>query len=260
MSIFADPDAAVAEISAIRLQMISGFRGLPAAALATPAGETSYLMRKLQAAEAEVARRLAVFLEPTAIFPVTAPTSDQIAALDGMPWAIEPGYDMPDNFFTGNFYAVMQLLQRPAISVSSVNIFYPQTGQLLFSIPLDWLRLDYKHGQLSIVPGGLISSQPLSLMQMQLFFAGQNVPHMIQIQYVAGLQPTDPHVPDVQDLILRLAALRVLYDQFLPQSSSISADGLSRSASQDLGKQRDLLFEELSDMRESIRGVDFGFG
>lgn len=263
MSIFSDSAAALVELQTVRLAMIANSRALSAAATGTsaspfPDGGATYLARKLQAAEAKVARRLGIFLEPTTIFPVNEPTADQLAALGGKPYAIEPAYDMPPGFVSTTAFPTMQLLQRPVSSVSSIKVIYPATNQLLFDIPLSWVRLDFKHGQLTIAPSGLANSAPVSIFQLQAFYMGDWVPHMIWIQYVAGLPPHDPRVPEICDLILRMAALGTLYDRFLPQSGSISADGLSRSISQDLSKHQEAIDAELGDLRESINGIIFG--
>lgn len=263
MSIFTDSAAALAELQNVRLAMIANSRALSAAATGTSTapfedGGNTYLSRKLQAAEAEVARKLGVFLEPTTIFPVNEPTDDQVAALGGGPWAIEPAYDMPPGFVSTTAFPTLQLLQRPIASVSSIKVIYPATNQLLIDIPLGWVRLDRKHGQLTIAPSGLANSAPVSIFALQAFYLGDWVPEMIWIQYVAGLPRNDPRVPDVCDLILRLAALRTLLDRFVPQSGSISADGLSRSVSQDLSKHQEAIDDQLADLRESINGLIFG--
>jgi hypothetical protein len=259
MSIFSNPADALKELSDVRLRLIGGSKALSAcAAVAPSANSPSYLARKLQAAEAEVARRLGVFLEPTEVFPVKPPTQDDLAAIGTTPWAIEPAYDMPPDFISNSYSGFLLLNQRPVISVSSVQIINPATNTLLYNVPTPWLRLDYKHAQLSVLPAGYANSAPVSMYALQVFVLGVNVPHMIWIRYRAGLQATDPVVPDVQDVLLRLAALRVLEDQFIPQSTSQSTDGLSRSVSRDVAKYREAIEGQLVDLRNAIGGLMMG--
>lgn len=258
MSIFTNPADAVAELQNVRIPMMATSPGLAACAASAKLEGATYFARKVQAAEAEVARRLAVFLEPTEIFPVNPPTSDDLVAIGETPWAIEPAYDMPDNFISNVFAGFLQLNQRPLISVSNIQVIHPATNQSVYDIPITWTRLDYKHAQLTVTPAGLANSAPVSMFALQMFTSGMPFPHMIWIRYRAGLQRYDPVVPDVQDVLLRLAALRVLEDKFLPQSGSISADGLSRSTSQDLSKHRDAIEAQLANLRDAINGVMLG--
>lgn len=255
MSIFSNPAAALKELSETRMRMVCGSKALSACAATASTSGASYLARKLQAAEAEVARRLGVFLEPTELFPVNPPTADDLAAIGATPWALEPAYDMPADFISNSYSGFLLLNQRPVISVSSVQIINPSTNTLLYNVPIPWLRLDYKHAQLSVLPAGYANSAPVSMYALQMFVLGVYIPHMIWIRYRAGLQPTDPVVPDVQDVLLRLAALRVLEDEFLPQSTSQSTDGLSRSVSRDVAKYRESIEGQLVDLRNAINGV-----
>lgn len=63
--------------------------------------------------------------------------------------------------------------------------------------------------------------------------------------------------PDLVDLIKRSAMLRVLNDRFLPQSGSISADGLSRSFSADLEKYQQQFDDSVNMLLDEIHGPRF---
>ena len=84
---------------------------------------------------------------------------------------------------------------------------------------------------------------------------GRNVPLMMQIRYVAGLQNASRDYPDLRDLVQKMAVLNLLADLFLPQSGSISADGLSQSLSMDLDKYRQSVAERIETVRQAIHGV-----
>jgi len=67
------------------------------------------------------------------------------------------------------------------------------------------------------------------------------------------------------DAVLKKAALKILEDAFLPQSGSISADGLSQSMSVDMDKYHDAIDRILNGGKGSngglmtaIHGVRFG--
>ena len=68
---------------------------------------------------------------------------------------------------------------------------------------------------------------------------------MIQLKYTAGLSNVACKWPDVLDVIQRAAVLRLVQGYYLPQSASISGDGLSQSQSFDGQKHQDLIAEAL---------------
>lgn len=256
MSIFTNFNEAVEELGVVRLAMASSNAQLAACAKRT--GQGGYLSRKLQAAEATIARLLGVFLEPTEIFPAVEPTDDELATLDGKPWAVEPAYDLPPDFVSVQRFGFLHLLQRPLIAVRWVKFIHPTTNQLVFEVPQQWIRTDRKYAQLSMTPAGFAGSMPISMFALQGIMAGVSMPHMIHVRYSAGLGPGHPQLPAVQDLVLRQAALLSLKDAFPAQSESVSADGLSQSASQDLGKHQDVINAEAGDLRDAILGVMAG--
>lgn len=199
-----------------------------------------YVWSKLCAAEADMQRRLRVAFQPTAYFPLQ-PTSDQITALNGMPWDIDPGYDYSQAQFAGDSWGYVKLRNKPIVSVDQIQFAYPAPEAGLFTIPADWIRIDAKYGSLQLVPSAVTLSVPLSSLIMQAIAGGRTIPYMMQVTYKAGLQNAASAYPDLVDVVQKLAALKIIEDSYLPQSGSISADGLSQSLSVDMDKYRDTI-------------------
>lgn len=240
---------------------------LMAAAGAFPSISVSddYLWDKLRAAESEMAHELRVPLAPTAFFPDT-PTADEIAALGGKPWGIDPGYDYaPSDFQLNDKWGFIKLRNKPLHSVSRVRFAYPGGPTAHYDLPLDWLRFDKKYGQIQFVPSSTAFAAPLNAFVMQAIGNGRTIPLAIQISYVAGLENVAANYPELLDAILKKTALKVVEDSFLPQSGSISADGLSQSMSNDMEKHSETIERILNGGKGSngglmaaIHGVRFG--
>lgn len=201
-----------------------------------------YLWSKLRAAESEIAHELRVPLAPTAFFPST-PDAAQLAALPaGMTWAIDAGYDYsPGDFAFNDKWGFIKLRNKPLQSVSRVRFAYPGGDRAQYDLPLDWLRMDKKHGQIQFVPSSSSFAAPLNAFVMQAIGNGRTIPLAVQISYVAGLENAATNYPELIDVVLKKTALKVMEDAFLPQSGSISADGLSQSMSQDMDKHHDAI-------------------
>ncbi len=214
-----------------------------AASGALPTVEVSddYIWDKLMAAESELAHELRVPLAPTTFFPVE-PTADEIAALNGKPWAIDPGYDYePKAFQYGDQWGMIKMRQKPLISVSRVRFAYPGGATAHYDLPLDWLRMDKKYGMVQFVPSSTAFAAPLNAFVMQAIGHGRTIPMAVQFTYVAGLENVQQKFPDLLDVAMTKASLKVIEDSFLPQSGSISADGLSQSISNDMEKYHDTI-------------------
>lgn len=198
-----------------------------------------YLWEKLVAAESQVKHTLRVPLVPTAFFPMQ-PTGDQIAALNGIPWEIDPGYDYLPDFFHSSRWGYIQTRHKPLLDVSRVRISFPSaSSEAYYNVPADWFRMDKKYGVLQFVPTSGSGSAPLNAFMLQALGMGRDVPFAIQLTYRAGLENAQRDYPELVDAILKKAVLKVVEDFFLPQSGSISADGLSQSVSADMDKYRD---------------------
>ncbi|MNP11944.1 hypothetical protein D3C76_1041570 [compost metagenome] len=71
--------------------------------------------------------------------------------------------------------------------------------------------------------------------------AGRIIPSMVEVEYTAGLTDVANTYPELLDCIKKKAVLKVVADAYLPQSGSISADGLSQSLSVDMDKYHDAI-------------------
>lgn len=249
MTIFTDEAAVVAEMRAGRLAL--------AAETYFDLDDLSddYIYGKLIAAEAETARQLRVFLEPTVIVPDDAPQSE-IDDLEnaGTVYATEPAYDYDPQFFMGERWGYIVTRFRPIVSVASIRFSYPAPTNQIFDIPQDWIRLDRKYGHIRLVPASAAFSAPLSSFLMQALGGGRTIPMMIRVRYTAGLSDAVGKWPDLVDVIKKMAVLRIILDKFQPQSESISGDGLSQSISADTAKFHDGIDNKLDDLRDAIHG------
>jgi hypothetical protein len=198
-----------------------------------------FLWSTVQAAESEVARTLRVPLVPTQFF-ANPPTSDQIAAVPvGMPYAVDAAYDYEPDFFTGEKWGFLVLRKKPLISVSLIRFVYPAPTIGFYDIPADWLRIDRKYAHIRFVPASSPFVAPLNAFILQALGGGRTIPFAIECTYIAGI--TDPWgtYPELIDAIKKTAILKIIENGFLPQSGSISADGLSQSMSIDMKAYRD---------------------
>jgi hypothetical protein len=242
-------DIAVDAMRADRL-VVAASGAMPSVTLAD-----DYLWAKLRAAESEIAHELRVPLVPTAFFPAT-PTNDEITALNGMPWAIDPGYDYePASFSAGDKWGLIKLRNKPIQSVSRVRFAYPGGAGSYYDLPLDWLRMDRKYGTVQFVPSSTAFIAPLNAFVMQAIGNGRTIPLAIQVSYVAGLVNVAQDYPELLDVIMKKASLKIIEDAFLPQSGSISADGLSQSMSNDMDKHHDTIDRVLNGGKGSNGGL-----
>lgn len=214
----------------------------------------AYICSKLKAAEADASRRLRVLLEPTIVF-AGDPTPDELTAAGTTPTLVEPAYDFDPNMWDADRWGMFLTRQRPVISVQSVEFVFPVPITSRFSIPATWIRADRKYGQVQIVPSGATMSSIVSTYTMGILGGGAVVPQMIQVRYRAGIDATSPVFADLIDLIKKMAVLRIMQDAFIPQSGSISADGLSQSFSTDVSKYQEQVESMLDVIRDSIHGV-----
>ena len=253
MTIFADKTAAVTDLRANQLMLASQTH------LSDMTLSDDYLYSKLLAAESEASKILRVFLEPTMVLPADA-TQAEIDALDAAHtrYVLEPGYDYDPEMFTGNTWGFIALRQKPVIAVTALYFQYPSPQNTVFQVPVSWVRLDRKYGHIQLVPAAASFSAPLSAFMMQAMGGGRTIPFMLQVRYTAGIKNVQAEYPEVVMLIKRLAVLNVLKDSFVPQSGSISADGLSQSISLDVDKYMDSTQQSLDRIRDEIHGVRLG--
>ena len=249
MSLFPDKPAAVAELkNEVALGAgthvdLSGF-------------SDDALYSKLIAAEADASHQLRVFFAPTLVIPEGAPQSE-IDALEaaGTRYVQEPAYDYDPEFFHGERWGFIVVNHRPLISVQSIRFAYPDPTQQVWEVPISWARTDRQYGHIRLVPAAQSFSAPLSAFVMQALGGGRTIPFMIQVRYTSGLANAARDFPELLDLVKKMAVLRILQSAFLPQSGSISADGLSQSASVDVEKWHDGIVDKLGDLRDAIHGI-----
>ncbi len=213
-----------------------------------------YIWQKVRAAESELSHTLRVPLVPTRFFPFP-PTAAQVAALDGMAWAIDPAYDYSPDMFRFEKWGYFIARQRPIVSVERMRFAYPSQTEGFIDIPPDWIRTDARYGHIRLVP-----SSPAIFAQMDTFImtalaGARSIPFMIQLEYTAGLSDVAGTYPELLDAIKKKAVLKVIADVWLPQSGSISADGLSQSISVDMGKYQEIIDETLNGSAGSNGGL-----
>jgi len=242
VSLFTDEATVAAEIRSDRLFSVSQLYS-PGNTLSD-----SYIFGKVLAAEADAARELRVFLEPTEVLPEGTEQSvmDALDAEDPpKPWVEEPAYDFSPEMFQGEKWGYIVTRQHPIITVTSVIFAYPIATNTVFSVPSNWIRVDKKYGHIRLVPTGTPFYAPLNAYIMSAVGGGRTIPHMLRVRYTAGLSDVSTKWPDLLDLIKKMAVLRILGDQFVPQSGSISADVL---------KYKEHVDKQLEALRQAIHG------
>lgn len=251
-AVFPNRKAAIDELIRDQL-MVAGQNHLPDIQL-----NDDYIFDKLKAAEAFVQKSVRCYLAPTVIVPDDAPQSE-IDALDAAKtrYAQEAAYDYESNFFTAEKWGYIVTQQKPIVSVESIKFVYPSPVGQIFQIPAEWIRLDRKYGHIRIVPTAISASIPMASYIMQAISGGMSVPFMIQVRYTAGIKDIHNQYPDLVSAIKRMAVMDILKDSFMPQSGSISADGLSQSISADMDKYLDSANKTIATIRDEIQGIRF---
>jgi hypothetical protein len=219
-----------------------------------------YLWSNLLSAEQKVAHDLRVFLAPTLVVPYDTPKAELDAMkAAGTRFAVDSVYDYNPSDWSSGSWGMMKLHYSPVISVEAVNFVYPNPTSYIMRIPDDWLRLDGKYGTLQFVPSGsTMSFGPMSTYLMGAMSGGRKVPGLIQVHYTAGLEDAATTWPDLVTLVKRMAILNIMKSAFLPQSASISADGMSQSNSIDADKWQTSLENDIDTLRDAIHGIRFG--
>ncbi len=213
-----------------------------------------YLWSKVQAAESDIAHILRVPLVPTRYFPIK-PTPEQIEALDGMAWAMDQGYDYEPEMFERDKWGYIVTRFRPVIDVQYMRFAYPTQDQGFFDVPVDWLRVDSRSGHIRIVPNSSAVLMGTAGFAMTTLINRRSIPEMVQVSYTAGLKDAQADYPELLDIIKKKAVLKIVADAFLPQSGSISADGLSQSLSVDMSKYSEFIDEALNGPKGSNGGL-----
>jgi hypothetical protein len=251
MTLFTNP----ADVNALLAKLV--FKTHPAFAGVSPSADEVW--KALLAAEKDLQRRLRVYLEPTVILPSTADPAEVDALMAaGTVYALEAPCEYEPETFSNNFFGFIETKQRPIISVASMKFKYPGPGTTVFEVPFDWLRPDKKYGQIHLIPTGLASYGPMNAFVLQAITNRRTVPMMIEVRYTAGLTDAHDLWPDIIDLVQKMAILRLIESAFPAQSGSISADGLSQSASVDTSKYSEMIEKKVETLRQSLWGIRVG--
>ena len=213
-----------------------------------------YLWEKVRAAESDLSNILRVPLVPTQFYPVP-PTDAELAAIGDQAWEIDPGYDYEASMFERDKWGYLVTRHRPIISVEYMRFAYPTQEQGFFEIPQTWIRIDARPGHLRIVPSGVSTFLGMAPLMMASFIDRRTVPNMLQVSYTAGLKDAANDYPELIDVIKKKAVLKIVADAFLPQSGSISADGLSESMSVDMSKYSEAIDEIINGPKGSNGGL-----
>lgn len=251
-----DPTRTSLFIKDIVVQELREDRLMAAAAGAFQNIEVSddYLWQKIRAAESEISHTLRVPLVPTRFFP-NKPTQEQIDALDGMAWAVDAAYDYDPDMFHFDKWGYFVTRQKPIISVERMWFSYPSRTDGWFTVPNDWIRTDARYGHIRLVPSSPAIFTTMSTFIMTALAGSRTIPFMINLEYTAGLADVETTYPELLDCIKKMAVLKVISDAFLPQSGSISADGLSQSISIDMSKYHESVDRILNGEQGSNGGL-----
>ncbi|MCE2580781.1 hypothetical protein LDL36_20480 [Komagataeibacter sp. FNDCR1] len=219
-----------------------------------------FLWEKLRAEESLAEARFRTFFHPRQMFP-QGYDQTALAALNtaGYPTLEEPGYDYDPGFFSGDEWGFLQLRRTHIVTVQELRFCYPNPQAPLYVVPSDWIRYDRKYGRINIVATQTPSSLPLNVFVMGALSGGRTIPLMLQVVYQAGL--TNPFLtcPEVPDYVLKRAVLSLIEDQFLPQSGSVSIDGISQSLSVQVAGLAQSLEGRESVIEGRLNGIRMGF-
>ncbi len=230
------------------------------------APDPTVLSAKLAAGVAELQRKLRFPIVPTYVFPGPSfgavgamPASEQQFIPDAsMPFMVESGYDLPPGFLGVGQWGNISLYHRPVLQVIRIDFTYPGMPGASFTCPDSWMQLDRKGGRVHFFPVTGYSEAPISMVALQAVYAAQTIPLMVKARYVAGVDPSLPENADIVEAAYRMAMIQLLRDTFLPQSGSVSVDGLSQSVSADVDKLSATLDATLDTIRERVIGLTYG--
>jgi len=211
------------------------------------------LWQKLQEAIQEVSRRLGLSLEPLEIF-TEPPTEQELSDLGATPYCLEPGYALTPQFFTPEQWGFLSVSHKPIIAVHHITLVLPSLSSQPVPIPLAWLRINHKYGQLNIVPTDAASGSTLALFMARYGTYGVSMPNALRVRYRAGLDCSSDGFADVLGCVHRMALMRLLQDAMLPQASSIAVDGLSQAMTVNIKAMQDQLNDRLDNLKQQLTG------
>jgi hypothetical protein len=256
-ALFPDQAAAVLDL---RAQLALG----PANYINMAALTDSMVWDKLVAAEVECERLLKTFFSPVAVIPDMA-TEQEIEALEEAEtrYITIAGFDYDPEMFKGDRWGLMRLPYRPVQSVESVIISFPAPFLQNYTVPGEWIRFDRKNGDLNLVPTTAAATTPVGAFALVAMAGSVTYPQAIQVRYTCGLTNASGKVvtsfaqewDDLVDVVKRIAIAKIFKMMMLPQSASISADGLSQSNSFNYKAWQDDINETLFGPKGSNGGL-----
>jgi hypothetical protein len=256
-ALFPDQDDAVLDL---RTQLALG----PANYINMGALTDSMIWDKLVAAETECERLLKTFFDAVVVIPDMAPQSE-IDALEqaNTRYITISGFDYDPAMFSGERWGLCRLPYRPVQSVESVIISFPAPFLQNYTVPGEWIRIDRKNGDLNLVPTTSAATTPVGAFALVAMAGSITYPQAIQIRYTCGLKNASGKVAtsfaqewdDLVDVVKRIAIAKIFKMMMLPQSASISADGLSQSNSFNYKAWQDDINETLFGPKGSNGGL-----
>jgi hypothetical protein len=256
-ALFPDQSAAVLDL---RAQLALG----PANYINMGALTDSMIWDKLVAAEVECERLLKTFFDYVKVIPDMAPQSE-IEALEAanQRYITISGFDYDPAMFTGERWGLCRLPYRPVQWVESVIISFPAPFLQNYTVPGNWIRIDRKYGDLNLVPTTSAATTPVGAFALVAMAGSITYPQAIQVRYFAGLKNANgtyathfaQEWDDLVDVVKRIAIAKIFKMMMLPQSASISADGLSQSNSFNYKAWQDDINETLFGPKGSNGGL-----
>ncbi|MFX1716749.1 hypothetical protein [Paraburkholderia sp. A1RO-5L] len=256
-ALFPDQTTAVADLMA---QMALGAGNFINMAALTPAT----VWDKMVAAETECERLLKTWFDAVQVIPDTALQSE-IDALEaaGTRYMTIAGFDYEPEMFRGDRWGIMRLPYRPVQSVQSVTIAFPAPFLMNYVVPTEWIRIDRKNGDLQLVPTTSAAVTPVGAFALVAIGSTVTYPQAIGVRYTCGLKNASGKVvtsfaqewDDLVDVVTRMAIGKIMKAAYLPQSASISADGLSQSNSFNYQAWQDQINEDLFGPKGSNGGL-----
>ncbi len=256
-ALFPDQAAAVLDL---RAQLALG----PANYINMSALTDGMVWDKLVAAETECERLLKTFFDAVVVIPDMA-TDDEIQALEDAQtrYITIAGFDYDPAMFTGERWGLCRLPYRPIQSVQSVIISFPAPFLQNYTVPPNWIRFDRKNGDLNLVPTTSAATTPVGAFALVAMAGSITYPQAIQVRYTCGLKNASGQIAtsfaqewdDLVDVVKRIAISKIFKMMMLPQSASISADGLSQSNSFNYKAWQDDIDETLFGPKGSNGGI-----
>jgi len=232
------------------------------------------ILRKIRAAEDFYEKNLNIFL---GIKRIKCGAHERGVAIDpnaAIPEIEEPGYDYDRDWYLGDKWGGFKLRNRPVVpdpnapsGITQLFFAFPSAEQKLFNVPQQWLKVDFKNGQINVIPTNAAIYASFNAFFLSIASGGAyGLPKVIFVDYLAGYDPTRLR-RDNADLLEGIMLRTLLFLGGIignvpfagVGSTSIGLDGLSHSRGFAGGKygrysgQIQLAVEQEKEIRESFR-------